>query len=94
MPDDFAADDFNGARPDPPADLRAAGRELWAAIMGDLAQGWELDARERHLLARAARCADEAADLEQAVDVDGATVKGSRGQTIVHPAIAEGRQLR
>jgi hypothetical protein len=91
---DGAANGADDPRPEPPADLRDAGRELWAAIMGDLAPGWELDARERHLLARAARCADDAAALEQAIDRDGATVEGSRGQTIVHPAIAEARQLR
>lgn len=82
------------ARPGPPPDLQAPGKALWKAIVGDLADGWELDARELHLLHRAARCADEVAELEAAVDRDGATVAGSRGQVTVHPAIAEARQLR
>jgi ketosteroid isomerase-like protein len=91
----IAADDLAAnPRPEPPADLRDAGRELWAGIVADLAPGWELDARELRLLARAGRCADDAAALEQAIDRDGATVEGSRGQTIVHPGIAEARQLR
>jgi hypothetical protein len=59
-----------------------------------LGAGWELDARELHLLERACRCADDLAALEAVVDTDGATVKGSRGQTVVHPALSEARQLR
>jgi hypothetical protein len=59
-----------------------------------LAEGWELDARELHLLERACRCADELDDLEAAVDADGVVVKGSRGQASVHPALSEARQLR
>jgi hypothetical protein len=77
-----------------PAALRSAGRALWESILGDLGAGWELDARELHLLERACRCADDLAALEAAVDTDGATVKGSRGQTVVHPALSEARQLR
>jgi hypothetical protein len=88
------APDFTDPRPGPPADLHKDGRELWAAIMGDLSDGWRLDARELRLLARACRCADEAAELEAAIDRDGATVEGSRKQLVVHPGIAEGRQLR
>jgi hypothetical protein len=77
-----------------PAGLTAPGRALWAAIVGDLDAGWELDARELHLLERACRCADELAKLEAAVDRDGVTAEGSRGQVIVHPALSESRQLR
>jgi P27 family predicted phage terminase small subunit len=77
-----------------PAALDKAGKALWRAIVADLDAGWELDARELHLLERACRCADELAVLEAAVDADGLTVKGSRGQTVVHPALSEARQLR
>lgn len=63
-------------------------------ILGDLDAGWELDSRELHLLGRACRCADELADLEAAIDRDGVTVVGSRGQTVIHPGITEARQLR
>lgn len=71
-----------------PGDLKAAGKALWKSILADLSEGWELDARELHFLARACRCADELAALEKAVDRDGFTVEGSRGQTTVHPALA------
>jgi len=84
----------DAARPAPPPDLQAAGEALWTSIIGDLADGWELDARELHLLHRAARCADEIAALEASIDRDGIVVTGSRGQAATHPAIAEARQLR
>lgn len=80
--------------PAAPKGLQAAGKALWKAVLGDLAPGWQLDARETHLLVRAARCADELAVLEKAIDRDGVTVTGSRGQVVTHPALAEARQLR
>lgn len=82
------------ARKQPPKKLAAAGKALWRSILADLDEGWELDAREHYLLERACRCADELAELEKAVDRDGPTVDGSRGQLTVHPALAEARQLR
>lgn len=77
-----------------PARLGAPGAALWSSILGDLPPDWDLDARELHLLGRACRCADELALLEAAVDADGATTTGSRGQVVAHPALAESRQLR
>ena len=80
--------------PKPPTGLDAAGRNLWAAILGELPEGWEFSGRELDTLARAARCADELSRLEAVVDAEGVTVRGSRNQTVVHPAIPEGRQMR
>ena len=82
------------ARPRPPASLQKAGQGLWAAILDDLEDDWQLDAREEHLLARACSCADDIAALEAAVTADGVTTTGSRGQVVVHPALSEIRQLR
>lgn len=78
----------------PPKHLDKAGRSLWRAISSDVAPGWELTASELDLLDRAARCADELAELEATVDRDGVTVEGSRGQVTVHPALQEARQMR
>lgn len=78
----------------PPAGLREAGRALWRDVLADLADGWELDARELHMLKRACRCADELERLDAAVDAEGVTVKGSRGQLVVNPGLSEARQLR
>lgn len=82
------------ARPKPPKTLAAAGKALWKSIISELEDGWQLDARELELLERACRCADELAVLEKVIDADGPTTKGSRGQTVVHPALGECRQLR
>lgn len=81
-------------RPKPPAGLGKPGRALWRSILADLDAEWELDARELHLLTEACRTADELADLQAVLDKDGLTTAGSRGQTVVHPAVAEVRQLR
>jgi len=77
-----------------PTGLAKDGKALWKAILDDLGPGWELDAREIHFLTRACRCADELEKLQKAIDEDGVTVEGSRGQPIVHPALSEARQLR
>lgn len=90
----MAAEKTPAPTPAAPASLGRDGKALWNAIVGEIDEGWDLDARERELLARACRCADELALLEAAVDRDGLTVAGSRGQVVVHPALAECRQLR
>ena len=81
-------------RPSAPDGLGVAGVELWSAILGDLDNGWELDARELELLGQAAIVADRLQALDEAVRRDGTAIKGSRGQTVVHPAVAESRQQR
>lgn len=81
-------------RPDPPQHLGKAGRKLWRQIISALEDDWQLDGRELALLARACRCADEVAQLEEAIDREGVTTTGSRKQTVIHPAIQEARQLR
>lgn len=85
---------MSGSRPSAPAGIGEPGAALWRSILGDLDAGWELGSRELHLLARAARCADELANLEAVVDRDGVTVTGARSQVIVHPAVTEARQWR
>ncbi len=82
------------AVPKPPAGLKASGRALWRQILSDLAENWELDHRELALLREAAIIADQLADLDAVLKRDGVTITGSRGQTVVHPALSEARQLR
>ena len=84
----------NTKAPKPPASLCEAGRALWTSILDDLEDDWQLDARELAALTEACRIADQLADLDLAVHVDGTTVSGSRGQIIVHPGVTEARQLR
>ena len=82
------------AHPLPPAGLDAPGRALWSAILGDLEADWQLDSREIAALTEACRISDQIAALDRAVDADGAMVRGSRGQSVVHPAVGAARQLR
>ena len=77
-----------------PDGLGADGEALWGQIVSGMAEEWNLDQRELHLLTEACRCADDQAALDEAIARDGRTVEGSRGQPVVHPGIAEVRQLR
>ena len=73
-----------------PPGLGIAGRALWTRITKEL----ELDPGEVPLLTAACHQADEIAGLEKSIKVDGLTVKGSKGQVRLNPAIAEVRQGR
>lgn len=84
----------DSARPRAPSGLQKAGRALWKAMAGDVAPGWEFDARDLALLGSACRLADAAALLEVVVERDGVTARGSTGQVVVHPALVELRQHR
>ena len=77
-----------------PEDLGEAGAALWTDIVADLEDGWRFDARELVLLAEAGRVADDLAELDAAIDRDGRTVAGSRGQTVIHPNLTKKQQLR
>ncbi|MGH2950727.1 MAG: P27 family phage terminase small subunit [Solirubrobacterales bacterium] len=86
--------DLRAARPaEAPEALGPAGSALWRAILSDVSEDWELDRRELHLLERACICADRLAELDAAVARDGATTKGSRGQIVAHPALAQATAL-
>ncbi len=77
-----------------PGALGPAGLRLWRTVTAGLPPDWELDEREHALLELACRQADDLRALEDAVKRDGYTVTGSRGQTRLHPAVAEVRQGR
>lgn len=81
------------APPRPPAGLGKAGAALWRAIVADVGTGWRLDSRDKQFLLSACVTADRIVALEKAIDRDGVTVKGSRGQIVPHPCISEVRQL-
>ena len=71
-----------------PGMLKARGRALWSSIMADL----EGDVHDRELVVETCRTLDVIDGLAAAVARDGETVMGSRGQTVVHPAVPELRQ--
>ena len=79
-------------QPKPPPGLGSAGRALWAEVCADVAEaGLELDARDRYWLASAAKLADRAATLEAALADAPLMVKGSMGQDVSNPLMAEWR---
>ena len=50
--------------------------------------------RDIAMLLAACQSADRAAELDELVASEGMTVKGSRGQSILHPAVGEARLQR
>lgn len=75
-----------------PAGLDGAGRALWRRITADVAaQGMELRPDEAATLEAAARQADTLAVLQAALKGAPLTVRGSQGQEVAHPLLAEVR---
>ena len=59
-----------------------------------MAEGWELDARDRSNLASACEVTDRINELEALVRSEGLVVRGSKGQDRLNPAISEIRLQR
>lgn len=81
-------------KPKSPPGLGAAGKALWTELWADLPPGWELDERERALLALACGQADDVKALEKAVADGGLWTTGSQGQDRLSPVLTELRQGR
>lgn len=77
-------------RPKMPGGLGERGTGFWRRTVRD----YELTDSEVQLLAEACRTLDQLDALALAVETDGATVRGSMGQTVVHPALGEARGQR
>jgi hypothetical protein len=75
-----------------PAGLGESGRKLWREITSvfDI----EHDPDRRELLFQAAKTADQIAELDEAAAEAPLTVKGSMGQPVLSPFIAEARVQR
>jgi hypothetical protein len=82
------------SEPTPSAALGRAGKQLWRDVLAAVPEGFELDERERSILALAAHQADDLERLQRAIKRDGVTVNGSMKQTVVNPAIVEARHAR
>ena len=74
-------------KPKAPAGLRAAGKAQWSAIVDK----YDLRPDELTVLEDACRTTDMLAALAEAWEADGSpmTTKGSMGQLVIHPLIAE-----
>jgi hypothetical protein len=75
--------------PPPPAELGERGRAFWT----DLCDKVEFDRQSLERLRQVCRLLDLADRLQVAVDAEGLTVIGSTGQSRIHPAIGELRQV-
>ncbi|MFF2485267.1 P27 family phage terminase small subunit [Microbacterium sp. NPDC058062] len=79
------ANDKDDEIPDPPEGLRDRGRAFW----NEMQELGTWDEAETLAIEEACRCLDAIAELSVAVDRDGHTVSGSRGQIVVHPGVQE-----
>lgn len=78
-------------KPRTPAGLTPAAARVFAATV----KAFEMpDAHSLAVLESACRSLSRAEQLDALVDAEGMTTRGSRGQTVLHPAIAEARQCR
>lgn len=75
--------------PEPPLDLREAGRRLWEKTLAEI----DYQAHELELLAETCRTLDAVRSLQQALDTDGVIDISPQGRR-VHPALPELRQQR
>lgn len=71
------------APPRAPAGLSRRARRLWR----DVVEGWELDTDSLAVLESACRAWTRMEAAEDAVERDGLTVAGSRGQPVQHPLL-------
>lgn len=78
----------------PPADLGQRGEDLWCSITNGLPDRWELDDREREVLALASHQADDLGRLEMEIERLGVTTTGPQGQVVISPMVPEARQAR
>lgn len=65
-----------------------------ALFFNSTKETFDLSDTELELLETCARTLDEIDELQNSVDREGLTVKGSTGQTRIHPAVSELRQHR
>lgn len=73
-----------------PAGLGAAGTALWRSV----SPGIDFEPYELAHLEAACRLQDRAAELDALVATDGLMIGGSKGQRVLHPAVAEARAAR
>ena len=76
----------------PPAHLQKDGRRLWRSVTGEF--DIENDPHKLQILQQACKVADVIAELDDAADEAPLTVRGSMGQQVISPFIAEARAQR
>lgn len=79
-------------KPRPPVALGKSGRDLWKRITAQF--DLEYDPDKAELLYQACKVADQIEELDEAAAEAPLTVKGSMGQQVISPFIAEARVQR
>jgi hypothetical protein len=77
-----------GLMPKPPKGTRAAGKRLWASILGE----YELEEHELALLREMTRIVDRLDLLAAEVAADGVVIRGAGLEKRAHPGLVEARQ--
>ena len=75
-----------------PAGLATAGKKLWRSVTAVF--DFDAEPGKVQILTQACRVADVVAELDEAADEAPLTVKGSMGQQVISPFIAEARAQR
>lgn len=75
-----------------PSGLQAAGKQLWRNVNATFS--FDEEPHKVQILKQACRVADVIAELDEAADEAPLTVKGSMGQQVISPFIAEARAQR
>lgn len=75
-----------------PKGLQASGKRLWRSITAEF--DLENDPDKAEILAQACRVVDQIAELDEAAAEAPLTVRGSMGQPVISPFIAEARVQR
>lgn len=75
-----------------PAGLHAHGKRLWRTVTAEF--DLEAEPHKLQILSQACRVTDVIAELDEAADEAPLTVKGSMGQQVISPFIAEARAQR
>ena len=78
--------------PRAPGNLQAAGKKLWQQTVAVF--DFDDEPHKTEILTQACRVADVIAELDDAADTAPLTVKGSMGQSVISPFIAEARVQR
>ena len=68
-------------------DLGSRGRKFWRETVGS----FELTRAELEILKEACRVLDRLDELASVITAEGSTTAGSKGQTVIHPALGEAR---
>src|SRR3954471_23075621 len=78
--------------PKVPSGLKRQGRQAWSRLWG-LGRAWLSPVTDLEIITRLCQGYDERTELTAVIRAEGRFVRGSMGQTVSHPAVAQLRAL-